>query len=116
LSVADVSVPAAPAMLVFVLAAAVANTAFVAVKFASVVTAAVATVVADVAVEAFAVTTDCTETRSFTVLTVEVTPVTVMVEAKALVAAVLASNEVASEADAEVAVEVAVDASVEALV
>ena len=58
LSVADVSVPAAAAMLVFVLAAAVAKIARVAVKFASVVTAAAATVVADVDVEAFAVTVD----------------------------------------------------------
>ena len=58
MSAADVSVPAAEAMPAFVLADAVARIARVAVKLASVVTAAAAAVVAEVAVEAFAVTVD----------------------------------------------------------
>ena len=116
LSAEDVSVPAAAAMLALELAAAVDKIARVAVKFASVETAVAAAAVLAVAVEAFATSVDCTATRSVTALPEVDTPVTARVDVNALVADVLAANDVASEADAEVAAAVAVDAVVTAVV
>jgi hypothetical protein len=116
LSVADVSVPAAAAMLAFELAAAVDKIARVAVKFASVETAVAAAAELAVAVEAFTASVDCTATRSLTALPEVPRAATVRVEVNALVADVLAVIETNSDADAVDAAVVAEDAAATALV
>ena len=112
MSVADVSVAAAPTIFAFVLVAAVAKIALVAVKFASTETAVEAAVVAAVAVDTFVDNVACNAVMSVAAVPVTVVPVTASAEDSVLVATVLLANNVPSAAALLFAVATAVDDAV----